>query len=267
VVAVAGEAGASALDRLNADLVGCRACPRLVAWREQVARAPRAAYAGQAYWARPVPGFGDPAAWLLIVGLAPGAHGSNRTGRMFTGDRSGEWLFAALHRFGLASRPTATDRGDGLALSGAYVTAAVRCAPPGNKPATEEWVRCRPYVERELDLLPGVRVIVALGAFAWGRVMAVLRDRAWPVPRPTPAFGHGAEVTLRPAAPPGIADPPRPLTVLASYHPSQQNTFTGKLTVAMFDRVWRRAVGLRPTPHGVPPPEPRAGPRTRGTGC
>jgi len=176
-----------------------------------------------------VPGFGDPGAWLLIVGLAPAAHGANRTGRMFTGDRAGEWLFRALHRAGLANQPTSRDRDDGLALTGAYVTAAVRCAPPANKPQPDEWVACRPFLERELELLPTVRVIVCLGHFAWARVLDVLRARGLTVPRPAPAFGHGAEAVVG------------PYTLLGSYHPSQQNTFTGVLTATMFDAVWRRA--------------------------
>jgi uracil-DNA glycosylase family 4 len=197
-----------ALVALNDEVAACRACPRLVAWREQVGVEKRAAYADETYWARPVPGFGDPDAWLLIVGLAAGAHGSNRTGRMFTGDRSGVWLFRALHRAGLASRAVSESRDDGLALCGAYLTAAVRCAPPGNKPATDEWASCRPFLERELDLLPATDVIVALGGYAYTRVMQVLGDRGQPVPRPRPRFAHGAEVSLG-----GI-------TVLSSYHPS-----------------------------------------------
>ena len=224
---------------LEAEVTACRACPRLVSWREEVAEKKRSAYADETYWARPVPGFGDPNAWLLIVGLAPGAHGSNRTGRMFTGDRSGVWLFRALHRAGLASQAEATDRDDGLTLHGTFITAAVRCAPPGNKPTTEEWNRCRPYLLRELDLLPNVTVIAALGAFAHQRVLRVLRDRGLAVPSPAPKFGHGAEVS--------VGD----LTLLASYHPSQQNTFTGKLTEEMLDAVWRRALELRPAKLGI----------------
>jgi uracil-DNA glycosylase len=227
---------AGLLDALEAELVACRACPRLVAWREQVAREKRAAFADQTYWGRPVPGFGDPAAWLLIVGLAPGAHGSNRTGRMFTGDRSGEWLYRALYRAGVATRPVATDRGDGLELRGAFITAAVRCAPPGNRPTPDEWARCRPFLERELDVLADSRVIVTLGAFAYQRVLAVLRDRGYPLPHPFPRFTHGVEV------------PTGGLIVIASYHPSQQNTFTGKLTEPMFEAVWARAVALGGTP-------------------
>jgi uracil-DNA glycosylase family 4 len=221
---------------IAAEVTDCRACPRLVAWREQVARQRRAAYADQIYWARGVPGFGDPDAWLLVVGLAPGAHGSNRTGRMFTGDRSGEWLYGALHRFGLASQGVATARDDGLELRGVFVTAVVRCAPPGNKPTTDESQRCRPFLGRELDSLASVRVAVALGAFAYTRLVALLRDRGAELPSPLPRFGHGVEVTAG------------AITVLTSYHPSQQNTFTGKLTGAMFDHVWQRAVELGPKP-------------------
>jgi uracil-DNA glycosylase family 4 len=224
------------LAALQRQVVACRRCPRLVAWREHVGQTRRAGYADQTYWARPVPSFGDPAAWLLIVGLAPGAHGSNRTGRVFTGDRSGEWLFAALHRAGLANQPTSVHRDDGLALDGAYITAAVRCAPPDNRPLPVEWATCRPYLERELDLLGDTRVIVCLGAYAWDRLLAVLRDRGLPVERPAPKFKHGRELAVGPYA------------VLASFHPSQQNTFTGRLTVPMFDAVWQRALALRPAP-------------------
>jgi len=219
-----------ALATLEAEVVACRLCPRLVAWREQVAAEKRAAYAGEDYWGRPVPGFGAPDAWLLVVGLAPGAHGSNRTGRMFTGDRSGEWLYRSLYRAGLASRPESRHRGDDLALLGTYITAAVRCAPPGNRPVPDEWRNCRPFLEREMGALPGVRVIVALGGYAYERVLRVLADRGRAIPPPIPRFAHGAEA--RPAGGP---------SVLASYHPSQQNTFTGKLTEPMLDAIWARA--------------------------
>ena len=227
---MSGAADGDTLADLEAAVTACRACPRLVAWRERVAAEKRAAYAAHDYWGRPVPGFGDPAAWLLIVGLAPGAHGSNRTGRMFTGDRSGDWLYRSLHRAGLASQPTATARDNGLALVGAYITAVVRCAPPANKPAPDEWAACRPFFERELDLLPGVRVIVALGAFAYDRVLRVLRDRGRGPGGAPPRFAHG-----------GVARIDAGLAVVGSYHPSQQNTFTGKLTEAMLDAVWERA--------------------------
>ncbi len=206
------------------DVTGCRRCPRLVRWREEVARTGRASYAGQVYWGRAVPGFGDPRAALVLVGLAPAAHGANRTGRMFTGDRSGDWLFAALHRAGFASQPTSTSRDDGLELTGAYITATVHCAPPANKPTPEEREACRPYLARELSLLRDAVVVVALGQFAWQAVSAHYGLR------PRPAFGHLAESPL-----------PAGVTLLGSYHPSQQNTFTGKLTVPMFDAVFTRA--------------------------
>ncbi|MEO8083197.1 MAG: uracil-DNA glycosylase [Ardenticatenales bacterium] len=218
---------------LESDVTACRACPRLVAWREHVAATKRAAYADQEYWGRPVPGFGDPAARLLIVGLAPGAHGSNRTGRVFTGDGSGQWLYRSLHRAGLASQPHAVSRDDGLKLHGAWITAAVRCAPPANKPTPDEWAACRPFLVRELALLPDVRVVVALGAFAWQKVLDVGRgldaDAGWRIPRPAPAFGHAADVDLG------------AVRLIGCYHPSQQNTFTGKLTESMLDDVWGMA--------------------------
>jgi len=206
------------------DVVACRRCPRLVRWREEVARTGRASYAGQVYWGRAVPGFGDPQASLVIVGLAPAAHGGNRTGRMFTGDRSGDWLFGALYRAGFASQPTSTSRDDGLTLTGAYVTAVVHCAPPANKPEPSEREACAPYLARELSLLRRAAVVVALGQFAW---QAVASHHGL---RPRPAFGHLAESPL-----------PSGMTLLGSYHPSQQNTFTGKLTEPMFDAVFTRA--------------------------
>jgi uracil-DNA glycosylase family 4 len=209
------------------DVTDCRRCARLVAWREEVARTGRAAYAGQVYWGRGVPGFGDPEAALVIVGLAPAAHGANRTGRMFTGDRSGDWLFGALHRAGFASQATSTGRDGGLALCGAYVTAAVHCAPPANKPTPDERDSCAPYLERELSLLDRTVVVAALGQFAWQSVCTLLGVR------PRPAFGHLAEADLAEGR-----------TLLGSYHPSQQNTFTGKLTVPMFDAVFARARAL-----------------------
>ena len=216
--------------RLQEELVGCRRCPRLVEWRERVGREKRAAFRDEEYWARPVPAFGDPEARIVVVGLAPAAHGANRTGRMFTGDRSGEWLYRALWRAGLASQPGSTRPGDGLELRDVLVTAAVRCAPPANKPTVEERDACRPWLERELDALARARVFVALGAFGYGQLLRVLEGRGVELPRPRPRFAHGLEVNL-----------PGPLTVLASYHPSQQNTFTGTLTEEMFDRVWSRA--------------------------
>ncbi len=212
------------LAALHDEIVACRACPRLVEWREEVAREKRAAYRDWDYWGRPVPGFGDPGARLVIVGLAPAAHGANRTGRVFTGDRSGDWLFGAMHRAGFANQPTAEHRDDGLALLDAYVLAAVRCPPPQNRPTTEERDRCRPFLERELALLPNTRVLLALGGWALGVLASVEGIR------PRPKFGHGAEFEL-----------PDGRVVLCSYHPSQQNTFTGRLTQPMFDAVFARA--------------------------
>ncbi|NIR44965.1 MAG: uracil-DNA glycosylase [Gammaproteobacteria bacterium] len=215
------------LAALNDRVTHCRRCPRLVAWREKVAREKRAAYADWDYWGRPVPGFGDPRAWLLVVGLAPAAHGANRTGRMFTGDRSGDFLYAALHRAGLANQPSSTARDDGLRLAGAYITAALRCAPPANQPTAAERANCREYLEAELDLLlPAVRVILALGGYAFAHVLRILRDRGVVVPKPAPKFGHGVTVELDGAP-----------HLIACYHPSQQNTFTGKLTPEMLDAV------------------------------
>jgi uracil-DNA glycosylase len=219
-----GRVAPETLEGLEREITGCRACPRLVAWREQVARDRRAAFRDQDYWARPVPGFGDPAARVAIVGLAPAAHGANRTGRMFTGDRSGDFLYAALWRTGFASQPTAVHRDDGLTLDGAWITAAVRCAPPANKPAPDERDRCRPFLERELALLSDVRVYLPLGQFGYQalcRVLGLCR---------APRFGHGVELAL---------DGGR--AIVCSYHVSQQNTFTGKLTEPMFDAVLRRA--------------------------
>ena len=213
------------LEAVTADIVDCFLCPRLVAWREEVALEKRASFRDETYWGRPVPGFGDPAARLLVVGLAPAAHGGNRTGRVFTGDRSGDWLFAALHRAGYANQPTSVSIDDGLRLTGCYVAAAVRCAPPANKPTVEERERCLPYLRRELALLRDVRVVVVLGQFAYDVMCRELGVR------PKPRFGHGVEV----AAPGGGP------TIVCSYHPSQQNTFTGTLTVPMFDAVFARA--------------------------
>jgi uracil-DNA glycosylase len=223
---------AAALAVLVSEVAGCRACPRLVEWRERVARERRAAFASETYWGRPVPGFGDPEARVLVVGLAPAAHGANRTGRMFTGDRSGEWLYGALHRAGFASQPSSVSLDDGLTLSDLYVTAAVRCAPPANKPTAGERDRCRPFLVRELALLERVRVVVALGGFAYEAVCQTLRGTGAALPVPRPRFGHGVEV------------PAGRVTLLCSYHPSQQNTFTGKLTEAMLDRVLARARAL-----------------------
>jgi uracil-DNA glycosylase family 4 len=216
------------LDALNEQIVSCRACPRLVAWRELVAREKRASFANEVYWGRPLPGFGDGGGTVLIVGLAPAAHGGNRTGRIFTGDRSGDWLFASLHRTGFANQPSSEARGDGLRLSGAYISAIVRCAPPANKPSTVERDTCLPYLKAELTLLERLKVVVALGAFAWDGVLRAVADRA-ELPRPRPRFGHGAEVRLG------------ELLLLGCFHPSQQNTFTGKLTEPMLDAVFTRA--------------------------
>ena len=200
-----------------------------MAWRELVGREKVARFRDREYWARPVPGFGDPAARILLVGLAPGAHGSNRTGRMFTGDGSGDFLYAALHAVGLSSSPTARDRDDGLRLTDAYISAVVRCAPPANKPTPAERDRCLPYLARELALLPSVRVIVGLGAFGWDGVLRTLAFHRLAVPSPRPRFGHGAEVRIGPYA------------LIGAFHPSQQNTFTGRLTTPMFEAVLRRA--------------------------
>lgn len=212
-----------ALAELSAQVVVCRKCPRLVAWREEVARTKRASFADEDYWGKPVPGFGDPDASLVVVGLAPAAHGANRTGRMFTGDRSGDFLYASLHRSGFASQPTSQSRDDGLRLSGAWVTSPVKCAPPDNKPTTSERDNCVPFLTRELEILPW-RVIVALGGFGFG-----VMTRYFDV-RPRPRFGHGVEVPL-----------PGGRTLLGCYHVSQQNTFTGRLTTDMLDAVFQRA--------------------------
>jgi uracil-DNA glycosylase family 4 len=219
------------LDGLRREVVACRRCPRLVAWREQVAREKRAAFAGQEYWGRPVPGFGDPRAGVVVVGLAPAAHGGNRTGRIFTGDRSGDFLFAGLFRAGLANQPVSVSRDDGLRLTGAYIAAVNRCAPPGNRPTPEERDACLPFLVRELDLLPRARVIVALGAFAWDGVLRALDGMGHRV-RPRPRFGHASEADVG------------PYRLLGCFHPSQQNTFTGKLTPEMLDAVLARAAGL-----------------------
>jgi uracil-DNA glycosylase len=217
------------LSDLKDEVIGCRACPRLVEWRERVAEEKRAAFALEDYWGRPLPGFGDPNAIMLIVGLAPAAHGGNRTGRIFTGDRSGDWLFGSLHRTGWANQPHSVHIGDGLRLAGAYITAAVRCAPPANKPTTEERDNCHGYLVRELELLNRVQVIVALGSFAWSSCLRAAGDVGARVPRPRPRFGHLTEADLG------------RYHVLGSYHPSQQNTFTGKLTETMLDEVFMRA--------------------------
>jgi uracil-DNA glycosylase family 4 len=217
------------LAALEAEITGCRRCPRLVAWREEVARVKRAAFADQEYWGRPVPGFGDPTARLLILGLAPAAHGGNRTGRVFTGDRSGDFLFAALYRTGFANQPTSVAVGDGLALRDAWITAAVRCAPPANKPTPGERETCLPWTVAELGSLHNVRVVLCLGAFAWDAALRLLTAFGDPPPRPRPRFGHGA-----------VFDAGR-WRMLGTFHPSQQNTFTGRLTPAMLDAVLETA--------------------------
>jgi uracil-DNA glycosylase family 4 len=227
-------AGAPDLSELTARQSVCRSCPRLVAWREQVAMERRRAYADEEYWGRPIAGWGEDQPRVLIVGLAPAAHGGNRTGRIFTGDRSGDWLFASLHRVGLAALPTSTRAGDGQRLIGARMAAAVRCAPPLNKPENDERDTCKPWLDRELALvLPHLRAVVCLGAFGWAAALASLATCGVPVPRPRPKFGHNVAVEL--AAPHG------PVLLLGSFHPSQQNTFTGRLTEPMLDEVLRRA--------------------------
>ena len=225
----AAGADRSALAALDAEISSCRRCPRLVAWRELVAREKRAAFADEVYWGRPVPGFGDPAAGVLVLGLAPAAHGANRTGRVFTGDRSGDWLFAALHRAGFANQPESVSAGDGLTLTGCRVTAAVRCAPPANRPTPAERDTCLPFAVQELALIGPVRVIVCLGGFAWDAALRILRAAGVEPPRPRPRFGHGAEVAVGPHV------------LLGCFHPSQQNTFTGRLTEPMLDAVLQRA--------------------------
>jgi uracil-DNA glycosylase family 4 len=219
----------TALADLTAEVVGCRRCPRLVAWRELVAAEKVARFRDETYWGRPVPGFGDPDARVLLVGLAPAAHGGNRTGRVFTGDASGDFLWAALHSIGVANKPSSRRADDGLALNGVYLAAAVRCAPPANRPTPGERDECLPYLVRELAILDRVRVIVALGAFAWDAALRVLADAGQPI-RPRPRFGHGRETRIG------------RYSLIGSYHPSQQNTFTGKLTPPMFEAVLRQAL-------------------------
>ncbi|WP_216852950.1 uracil-DNA glycosylase [Phytoactinopolyspora halotolerans] len=267
---VAKLAAGASLTEVAARSSVCRACPRLVRWREDVAATKRRSFAGQPYWGRPTPGWGDPEPRVMVVGLAPAANGGNRTGRIFTGDRSGDWLFAALHRVGLANQPTSEHAGDGLRLAGVRIAAAVRCAPPDNKPSPAERDTCAHWIDREVALvLPTLRAVVALGSFAWTAALGTLARAGVEVPRPRPKFGHGAEVRLeyRPdeaATGPGesvvgesvvgenaagenaagtvpVAGDPRSITVIGSYHPSQQNTFTGRLTADMLDDVLARA--------------------------
>jgi uracil-DNA glycosylase len=233
-------AEAADLAGVDAGVSVCRACPRLVTWREDVARDKRASFADQPYWGRPIAGWGDPAPGVLVVGLAPAAHGGNRTGRIFTGDRSGDWLFAALHRAGLATQPTSVHAGDGQRLVGARMAAAVRCAPPVNKPTTQERDTCQPWLVREVTLVaPSVRAVVALGSFGWDAALRAFAAAGYAVPRPKPRFGHGAEAVLAGE---------RSVTLLGCYHPSQQNTFTGRLTETMLDDVLGRAAGLAQSP-------------------
>jgi uracil-DNA glycosylase family 4 len=218
-----------ALAALHREVVGCRRCPRLVEWRERVAAERRAAYRDEDYWGRPIPGFGDPAARLLILGLAPAAHGANRTGRIFTGDRSGDFLFAGLHRAGYANQAIAVSRDDGLALTDCFITAAVRCAPPANQPLPEERDNCSAWLDAEVPLLANARVVLCLGGFAWAAGLRLRTALGDPPPRPRPKFGHGAEC------------PGERYTLLGCFHPSQQNTFTGKLVPSMLDDVLARA--------------------------
>ena len=220
----------AALAGLARRITACRLCPRLVRYREAVAVEPPRRYRGQEYWARPLPGFGDPAATVLLVGLAPAAHGGNRTGRLFTGDRSGDWLFRALYEAGFASQAASTHAGDGLALRGAYITATLRCAPPANKPTPVEIARCRPFLLEELARLDRTRVVVALGKIGWDAYLRARREAGMAVPRPLPRFGHGATARM-----------PDGITLLGSFHPSQQNTFTRRLTRPMLGRVFARA--------------------------
>ncbi len=243
---------ADGLAELEAEIVACRACPRLVEWREQVAREKVKRFRDEPYWGRPAPGFGDPAARLLVIGLAPAAHGANRTGRVFTGDASGDFLWAALHAAGLADRPSSRRADDGLTLHGVRIAAAVRCAPPANKPTPEERDRCAPFLRREFALLPNLEVVLALGQFGWDAALAMLADAGHLLPVPRPRFGHGAEVSIEGAP-----------TLIGSFHPSQQNTFTGRLTMPMFAAVVERArdmAGLArqdPRPTAATPPDGR----------
>jgi uracil-DNA glycosylase family 4 len=223
----------SSLAELERAVTNCRQCPRLVQHREQVARLKTRRFADETYWGRPVPAFGDPKARLLVVGLAPAAHGANRTGRMFTGDRSGDWLYEAMHRYGFASQPRSVAIGDGLELDSAFITAVARCAPPGNKPTRAELETCRPYLVRELELLRKLSVVLALGRIAFDGFLRAWREANRELPRPKPSFSHGGESVLSPT-----------ITLLSSYHPSQQNTFTGRLTRPMFHGVFRRARAL-----------------------
>jgi uracil-DNA glycosylase len=242
---VAGLSVDADLHAVEAMVSVCRACPRLVTWREGVARDKRASYAGEPYWGRPIHGWGDPQPRVLVLGLAPAAHGGNRTGRIFTGDRSGDWLFAALHRAGLAAQATSVHSGDGQRLIGTRMVAAVRCAPPQNKPSPQERDACAPWLHRELELVASsVVAVVCLGGFGWDAALAAFRALGHDVPRPRPRFGHAVEVTIGPRAGTGTT----PISLLGCYHPSQQNTFTGRLTEDMLDAVLTRAAALAGLP-------------------
>jgi uracil-DNA glycosylase len=227
---------ADSLAAVAREVTACTRCPRLVEWRQRSAAEPPRRFRGETYWGRPLPGFGDPAARIVIVGLAPAAHGGNRTGRIFTGDRSGDWLFAALHRAGLANQPTSVSVDDGLSLDDAYINAVNRCPPPQNRPTTEERDNCLPYLVRELRLLRSGRVLVPLGSFAWTGTLLALAELGGRLPRPRPRFGHGAEAEIETGE--------RSWSLVGCFHPSQQNTFTGKLTEPMMDAVFRRALEL-----------------------
>lgn len=247
---VSAAAEARTLTDLDTRLTLCRACPRLVAWREESALTKRAAFRGWKYWGRPVPGFGPANAAMVITGLAPAAHGANRTGRMFTGDKAGDLLFATLHELGLASQPTATHRGDGLELHGVRVTAPVRCAPPANHPTTGERDTCRPWLARELELLqPTARSVVVLGGFGWQAAMPALQQAGWNLPRPRPSFGHGVRTTLTRTDGAAAA-----ITVFGCYHVSQRNVFTGRLTPAMLHELLADAARTAGLPVARPGP-------------
>ena len=231
------------LDALERSIIECRRCPRLVTWREAVAADPPKRHRGEEYWARPLPGFGDPQARILVHGLAPAANGGNRTGRVFTGDRSGDWLFAAIHRAGFSNQPESVNRHDGLMLRDMFINAAVRCAPPANKPTPAERDNCAPWLEEELELLTGVKVVIALGSFAWDAMLRTVRRMDGTVPRPKPKFGHGAETVL--GAPAGNEwSGPERWIMLGCFHPSPLNTQTGVLSVAMTDQIFARAQQL-----------------------
>ncbi|MGH9294292.1 MAG: uracil-DNA glycosylase [Acidimicrobiales bacterium] len=250
------DASPAGIEALSTRIVSCRACPRLVAWREGVAASPPASHRGEAYWARPLPGFGDPAARLVVVGLAPAAHGGNRTGRMFTGDRSGDFLVAGLWRHGFANQPTTRSIDDGLVLSGCYLTAPVRCAPPANRPAPDERARCAPFLVEELGLLTEARAYLALGTFAFDALLraAPQLGLAPAPPRPRPRFAHGLVVALSPtgrASAPPAPPAPGPRSIVCTYHPSQRNVFTGLLTAEMFDAVLAAARTLTCASSGI----------------